>query len=76
MPTEVVRKPILLMETVCMLEKYVNAENFMDVLNRTQLQLDSGLYPTISRKAQRLQQIMDTVCAGLDVESPVIQRYF
>lgn len=75
MEYEIIQGPFMLYETVGMLYKYVNRISFQSVLNKRG-PLPSGMAEPLKRRADRLQQIMEEVCADLDPEDAVMQRYF
>lgn len=73
---EIVQGPFMLMETVAMVYKYVNGISFQSAISRLRFFMSNSDYAAQSRKMTRLQQIMEEVCAGLDIENPRIRHYF
>lgn len=76
MSYEIVRGPFMLYETVAMLYKYVNNISFQSILSRQRLLRGAPATKALVRRMDRLQEIMEEVCAGLDPEDPILQRYF
>ena len=73
---EIVRGPFLLMETVAMLHKYVNGIDYQSAISRQQFFMSKGDYLAQSRRMNRLQSIMEDLCAGLDTQEPRLRHYF
>lgn len=73
---EIVQGPFMLMETVAMVYKYVNGISFQSAISRQRFFMSNPVYAAQSKKLARLQQIMEEVCTGLDVEDPRIRHYF
>lgn len=73
---EIVHRPFMLMETVAMIYKYVNSIPYQSAISRQRFFMDKSTYMLRYGKMIRLQQIMEEVCAGLDVEEPRMQHYF
>ena len=73
---EIVRGPFLLMETVAMLHKYVNGLSFQSAISRQRFFMSTTDYLAQSEKMRRLQQMMEQVCAGLDLQNPRWRHYF
>lgn len=73
---EIVQGPFMLLETVAMIYKYVNGISFQSAISRQRFFMNSSVYAAQSKKMAKLQQVMEEVCAGLDVENPRIRHYF
>ena len=73
---EIVGGPFLLMETVAMLHKYVNAISFQAAISRQRFFMGNPDYQAQSAKMSRLQAIMEELCAELDTTDPRVQHYF
>lgn len=73
---EIVRGPFLLMETVAMLHKYINGISLRSAISRQRFFMSNPDYLAQSRKMGRLQEIVEELCAGLDVEDPRMRHYF
>ena len=73
---EIVQGPFLLMETVGMLHKYVNGISFRSAISRQRFFMSDGDYADRNRKMGYLQEMMERICAGLDVTAPRIRHYF
>ncbi len=73
---EIVRGPFMLLETVAMVYKYVNGCSFGAAMNRQRFFLDNATFAVQSKKMVRLQEIMEEVCSGLNLEDPLLRRYF
>ena len=68
-------RPYLLYETLAMIFRYVNRI----MIHKTRENIHTNRLPddhVIYRRMNRLQEIMDSCCADLDVEAPWVQRYF
>ena len=76
MEYEIVKGPFLLMETVAMLYKYVNGISFQSAISRQRFFMSNTAYQDQSKKMNRLQEIMELLCAGLDTSDPRIRHYF
>ncbi len=76
MQYEIIKEPAMMLETIYMLGMYVNEDNFVASFNRSRLLADSQLHQSIYARAQRLQQIMDSVCFDVDRNDPTMRRYF
>lgn len=73
---EIVRGPFLLMETVAMLHKYVNGISFQSAISRQRFFMSNPAYMAQSKKMSHLQNMMEEICSGLDVENSRIRHYF
>ena len=73
---EVVRGPYVLMETVAMLHKYVNGISFQSAISRQRFFMGSTDYQARSERMNRLQEMMERICAGMDVREPRLRHYF
>ena len=73
---EIVRGPFLLMETVAMLHKYVNGITYPSAISRQRFFMSKADFLSQSEKMNRLQGIMEQLCAGLDAEEPRLRHYF
>lgn len=73
---EMVRGPFMLYETVAMLYKFTNGITFPSVLSRMKLKQGAHTTKTLAKRMNRLQVILEDVCAGLDPKDPMLQRYF
>ena len=76
MEYEIVKGPFLLMETVAMLYKYVNGISFQSAISRQRFFMSNTAYQDQSKKMNRLQEIMELLCAGLNTSDPRIRHYF
>ena len=73
---EVVRGPYVLMETVAMLHKYVNGISFQSAISRQRFFMGSTDYQARSERMNRLQEMMERICAGMDIREPRLRHYF
>jgi len=73
---EIVRGPFLLMETVAMLHKYINGISFRSAISRQRFFMSNPAYLAQCRRMDRLQAIMEELCAGLDENDPRLRHYF
>lgn len=73
---EMVRGPFMLYETVAMLYKFTNGITFPSVLSRMKLKQGAHTTKAAARRLNRLQAILEEVCADLDPQDPLLQRYF
>ena len=73
---EIVHGPFLLMETVAMLHKYINGISFQSAISRQRFFMSSPAYVAQSQKMSRLQDLMEELCAGMDVQDPRLRHYF
>ena len=73
---EIVCGPFLLMETVAMLHKYVNGISFQSAISRQRFFMGDADFLARRRKMDRLQEIMEELCAGLDTREPRLLHYF
>ena len=73
---EILRGPYLLMETVAMLHKYINGISFQSAISRQRFFMSNPDYVAQSRRMNRLQNIMEELCKGLDAQDPRMQHYF
>lgn len=71
MEYEIVRGPFMLLETVAMVYKYVKGSSFVEAMSRQRFFLDNVTFAAQSKKMARLQEIMEEVCAGLDLKDPL-----
>lgn len=70
------RKALLLYETVEMLYKYINGISFHDIAE-SMAHLYGSAFPVIfARKLDCLERITQEACAGLQVQSRPMQRFF
>lgn len=76
MSYEIVRGPFMLYETVAMLYKYVNNISFQSILSRQRLLKGASTPKGLVRRLNRLQEILEEVCTGLDPNDPMLRRYF
>ena len=76
MEYEIVRGPFMLLETVAMVYKYVKGSSFVEAMSRQRFFLDNVTFAAQSKKMARLQEIMEEVCADLDLKDPLLQKYF
>lgn len=67
--------PLMLLETVEMLFKYVNGFSFLTMMKQKR-QMFSGEDDQMSRRMETLQEIMEDTCRDLSREDPVLQYYF
>ena len=72
---QIITEPLMLLETVEMLFKYVNGFSFLTVMNQKS-QLLGGEYSLLARRKEALQEIMEDVCRDLSREDPTLQYYF
>lgn len=72
----IVREPFILLETVHMLYKYVNGISIPGLLEKWPTTASNPQYAPLLRKFEKLQQIMDEVCADVDIQNGEIQRFF
>ena len=73
---EIVRGPFLLMETVAMLHKYVNGIFYHSAISRQRFFMGSSDFLARSQKMNRLQEITEALCTGLDTRDPRLLHYF
>ena len=73
---EIVRGPFLLMETVAMLHKYVNGISYPSAISRQRFFMSKEDFLARNQKMNRLQSIMDTICATLNTRDPRVRHYF
>ena len=73
---EIVRGPYLLMETVAMLHKYINGISFRSAISRQRFFMSNPAYLAQTRRMDRLQGIMEELCAGMDREHQRLRHYF
>jgi hypothetical protein len=73
---EMVRGSFLLLETVAMLSQYVNGRSYETSLDRQRFFMDQGAFASLCRRMKRLQEIMEEVCRDVDLEDPMLRRYF
>ena len=73
---EIVHGPFLLMETVGMLHKYINGISFQSAISRQRFFMSNPAYTAQCRRMRLLQNLMDQLCADLDVENPRLQHFF
>lgn len=71
-----VRGPFMLYETTAMLYKFVNKITFQSILSRQRLMQGAPATKALVRRMNRLQEILDEVCADLNAEDPVLRQYF
>lgn len=76
MNNQIIRQPFMLLETVNMLYKYVNGITFPSLLEVWKKAASDPKYAPMVRRFEKLQQIMDQVCADVDVHDPEMQRFF
>ncbi len=76
MQYKIIRKPFMLLETVSMLHKFVNGIKIEDEVQRTSKPMNEERRQIKLRRARRMQQIVDQVCADVDRNDPEMQRFF
>lgn len=73
---KIIRKPFMLLETVSMLYKYVNGIKTADTIKHPGTGIDEERRKARVCRIQKIQQIIDQVCADVDRNDPDIQRFF
>lgn len=72
MSYEIIREPFMLQETVSMLYKFVNGHTASGLIKQWKWSADDKRI----KRMNRMQEIMDEVCAGLDPHDPELRRLF
>lgn len=72
----IIREPLILLETVSMLYKYINGLPLQTEMNLTRERVDPATFEILNRRAGWIQEIMYKVCKGLDQTDPMLQKYF
>lgn len=72
---QLIRKPLMLLETVEMLYRYVNGISFLSWANSNRQQFGSA-GKQIKRRMETMQNIMEDVCRELVREDRTLQHYF
>lgn len=73
---EIVRGPFMLHEVVGMLYKFTNGISYRSTLSRHKFLGGATITEAMTRRMERLQRIMNEVCADLDPQDPQLQRFF
>ncbi len=76
MSYRIVGQVFMLQETISMLYKFVNGITFTDLLIRWKVATDENKDDPRILRLNRLQQIMDQLCADLDPDDPELQYFF
>lgn len=76
MQYEIVNAPFMLLETTNMLYKFVNGITFPGLMERWRLTERRLKGDPRIRRLNRLQEIMDQLCAGLNPEDPELRYFF
>lgn len=73
---EIVRGSFMLLETVAMLCQYVNGRSYESSMDRQRFFMDNDAFESQSRRMKCLQKIMEDACRDVDLEDPMLKRYF
>lgn len=76
MSYQIVEQVFMLQETISMLYKYVNGITFPELLQQWKLATEENKDDPRIHRLNRLQQIMEQVCAGLDPQNPELRHFF
>ena len=72
----IIRKPFMLLETVSMLYKYINRQMADQPKRRNLSAFDESYLRMRQKRAERIQQMIDTVCHDIKRDEPEFQRFF
>lgn len=76
MQYEIIKEPFMLLETTNMLYKFVNGITFADLMERWHLTERRKKGDPRIRRLNRLQEIMDRICVGLNPNDPELRYFF